>query len=72
MFEARKKQLGARIRNRREEIPYTQEQLAKMAGITRQTLYRIEKGRHACSIDVLFLLAEALRVELVELLREEE
>jgi transcriptional regulator with XRE-family HTH domain len=56
--------LGARIRQRREALRLTQEQLATRAGITRQSLSRIECGGHEVYWDTACKLADALGVTL--------
>lgn len=44
----------------------TQAELAEMVGVTRQTINAIERGKYAPSLDVAFLIAEALGVPLDE------
>lgn len=42
----------------------TQAELAASVGVTRQTINAIERGKYAPSLDVAFLIAEALGVPL--------
>ena len=42
----------------------TQAELAEAVGVTRQTVNAIERGKYAPSLDVAFLIAEALGVPL--------
>lgn len=48
----------------------TQESLAVDASVDRTVVSDIERGKHNASIDLLDRLASALRVDIVELLRE--
>ncbi len=52
--------LKTRIRELREKLGFTQEDLAKKVGVRRETIVFIEKGDYNCSI----LLAHALANEL--------
>ena len=54
-----------RWRFERDEM--TQEELAKRADLSRQTIIAIEKGKYAPSLLVAFRLAHVLRVKLEEL-----
>jgi putative transcriptional regulator len=44
----------------------TQEQLAEMVGVTRQTIIAIEGGKYAPSLDLAFRIALAFDVPLIE------
>lgn len=65
-------ELGVRVRQRRDELKLTQEQLAKRIGISRSSLANIERGRHYAPVHLLLALAEALQVEMGELLPTHE
>lgn len=54
-----------RWRFERDEM--TQEQLARAAGVTRQTIIALEKAKYAPSLVLAFRLAHALEVSLEEL-----
>jgi len=54
-----------RWRFERDEM--TQEQLARAAGVTRQTIIALEKGKYTPSLVLAFRLAHALGVSLEEL-----
>ena len=54
-----------RWRFERDEM--TQEQLATRAGVTRQTIIALEKGKYSPSLVLAFRLARALDVPLEEL-----
>lgn len=59
--------LGIRIRNLRRERGLTQRNLAFDADIDESTVLRIEKGRLIITVDLLFVLAEALGIQPKEL-----
>lgn len=61
-------QLGNRIRERRREISMSQEKVAEQAGISANTVSRIEGGQSAMSIEVFIRIVQALRVDANELL----
>ena len=53
---------GRRLKECRELIDITQEELAQMVGVEKQHISRIERGSRACSIDLLVILASTLHV----------
>ncbi len=55
--------LGNRIRERRQEVHMSQEELAEKAGINSKTVSRIEGGQTAMSVEILQKLTEALSVD---------
>jgi transcriptional regulator with XRE-family HTH domain len=55
--------VGKRARERRLALGLTQQQLAEMVGITYQQLHKYETGANRLPAGRLFLLAEALGVE---------
>lgn len=58
-------QLGSTIRQRRKELQITQPHLAELAGISTNTLYKLERGKGNPSLDVLNKLADVLGMELL-------
>ncbi len=58
------KQVGDFIRNRRKELGITQPHLAEIAGVSVNTLYKLERGQANPSLDVLNKLAEVLGMEI--------
>ena len=54
--------LGARVRSLRQRIGYTQELLAQKAGLSPQSIGRIEQGRYPPSLGAIERLARALGV----------
>lgn len=59
---------GRSIRQTREAKGLTQEGLAKLTSLTRTSITNIERGHQLVSISALYELAEALDVEIGELL----
>lgn len=53
---------GEKLRERREALKLTQEQLAEATGLRQSTISRIEKGEQCPSDRAKWLLAGALRV----------
>ncbi len=56
--------VGRAIRVRRKELGITQPHLAEVAGVSTNTLYKLEKGQGNPTLDVLNKLAEVLGMEL--------
>lgn len=54
------KRLGNRLKVARAEKNLSQEELAKLAGVTRQTISSIETGQYCPSALLAFVLAEKL------------
>lgn len=59
--------LGNRLRVARAEKRVTQEELAALAGVTRQTISSIEKGQYGPSALLAFILAARLGKRVDEL-----
>ncbi|MBW6479494.1 MAG: helix-turn-helix domain-containing protein [Bacteroidales bacterium] len=57
-------QIGETIRNRRKELKITQPHLAELAGISINTLYKLERGQGNPSLEVLNKLSDVLGMEL--------
>lgn len=53
---------GRRLKECREQISMTQEELAILVGVEKQHISRMERGTRACSIDLLVILATTLHV----------
>ena len=58
--ENERKRMGERIKNLREEIGLTQEQLAEKTGLQKQNISRIELGKYSTGQDILSVIAAAL------------
>lgn len=61
--------LTNRVRNVRKEQHLSQEQLAQLAGVSRQTIWEIERGEGNPSVRVALQLCRALQKPLEELFR---
>lgn len=63
------------IKNRmkvlRAERNWTQQDLAKKLGVTRQTISSIEKGKYSLSLQLAFEIAEIFGVELLDVFSNE-
>jgi transcriptional regulator with XRE-family HTH domain len=59
---------GAELKRRRQAAGLTVLQLARSAGISRQTIYSLEADAHNPSLDLLLLLADRIGVDLRDLL----
>ena len=64
--------MGARAAARRRELKLSQIELADLAGISRATLIRLEKGDTNIMLRNLFSVARELRVSVGQLLSENE
>ena len=67
----------ANIRSRIRELRFdhhemTQEQLANLAGCTRQTIIALEQGKYVPSVELAFKIARAFGVTLEEVFQYEE
>ena len=51
--------MKTRIREFREQRGWTQEQLAAMVGVTRQTILFLEKGKYNPSLRLAYRIAQA-------------
>ena len=60
-------ELGNRIRDRRNEISMSQEKVAEQAGISANTVSRIEGGQAAMSIEIFIKMVQILGVDANEL-----
>lgn len=59
--------LENRLRVARAERRLSQEQLARLAGVTRQTISSIENGQYVPSALLAFVLARELKMPVTEL-----
>ena len=72
MSGKRKLRLGNHLRVARAEKRLSQEYLARMAGVTRQTIGAIENGQYCPSAMLAFVLARELERPVSELFHLEE
>ena len=59
-----RKDFGKQILALRKQKNISQDQLAELAGITRNNLSRIENGKYSPGLDILLRIADALKTEL--------
>jgi transcriptional regulator with XRE-family HTH domain len=64
------KKIGENIIKRREELGIKQVELAHDIGIDDSSLRRIESGRTNPTFKTLYQIAEALKIEVVDLLQK--
>lgn len=62
------REIGRRVRSRRERRELTQMGLAELVGISRSYVAQMENGKRAASFAVLIRVAEALDIPIEELL----
>ncbi len=62
------KKIGIKIKLERTKRGLSQEQLAELADISRNYMGAIERGTSSPTIDMLNQIAQALEIELVELI----
>ena len=60
--------IGKRIKQKRLERDWEQQELARYAGLTKQTLCKIENGKTQASIPSITKIADALKCTIDELL----
>ncbi|MFF2331948.1 MULTISPECIES: helix-turn-helix domain-containing protein [unclassified Streptomyces] len=65
---ARRASFGARFREARLRANLSQQAVCERTGLARATLQDIEAGRSSCTIDTLFLIADAIGVPARDLL----
>lgn len=56
--------IGNTLQARRKNLGITQPQLAELAGISVNTLYKLERGQSNPTLEVLLNIAEVLGMEL--------
>lgn len=62
-----KEKIGIKIKLLRTKLKYSQEKLAEYAGINKNTIGMIERGEISSTIETLERIANALNIELKEL-----
>ncbi|MDF0479719.1 helix-turn-helix transcriptional regulator [Vagococcus sp. PNs007] len=60
-----------RMKVLRAERNWTQQDLAKKLGVTRQTISSIEKGKYSLSLKLAFEISEIFEVELLDVFNNE-
>ena len=62
------KELGLKVSKNRENLDWSQEKLAEMAGVDRNTINRCENGKTVPSVFNLVKISKALKITLEELI----
>ena len=62
-------EFGKRLRDLRDREGMTQKELARKVNVEEQHINRMERGKRACSIDVLLKISETLNVSTDYLLK---
>jgi transcriptional regulator with XRE-family HTH domain len=70
-FDVLYQEIGDRVRHARQNRRYTQEALAKAAGIGRTTMVNMEQHGQRISLHILYVLAYLLDVSIYDLLPPE-
>lgn len=70
LVQARRAVLASRLRQLRAARRWTQETVARRAGLNRSYYAQIELGNHSPSFDTLWDLASAFGVPITDLFRE--
>lgn len=64
--------IGMAVREARQDRQMTQEQVAQAVGLTRTSIVNIEAGRQRLTIDTLYDIADALKIQAVSLMPRNE
>ncbi|MFX1389113.1 MAG: helix-turn-helix transcriptional regulator [Promethearchaeota archaeon] len=66
-----KKKIASRIKQFREELDLPQLELAKLVGVSRQTIYYLEKGSYNPSLTISFKISEILKKPINDIFYQE-
>ena len=64
--------IGNRLRTKRKEVGLSLTELSRLSGSTASTLSHIERGKRDVKLSTLVALADALRIDLPDLLTNQE
>lgn len=67
IFDTEDNEMNERMRNKRQELKYSQAQLAKMTGVSRQTINMIESGEYNPTLALCIRICRELGCTLDEL-----
>jgi DNA-binding XRE family transcriptional regulator len=56
--------IGQQLKNRRKELEITQETLATISGVSKNTIYQIEREQYNPSLQIIQKLADVLGMKL--------
>jgi len=66
-----KKKIASRVRQFREEMELSQIELAKLVGVSRQTIYYLERGSYNPSLTISFKISEIFKKPIHEIFYQE-
>ena len=69
MFEDIYKRIGFNLLKQRRLKVWTQEQLSERSGVSRSRISKMENGKENFNIESLFLIAQSLEIDFIELLK---
>ena len=69
MFEDIYKRIGFNLLKQRRLKGWTQEQFAERSGVSRSRISKMENGKENFNIESLFLIAQSLEIDFIELLK---
>ena len=69
MFEDIYKRIGFNLLKQRRLKGWTQEQLSERSGVSRSRISKMENGKENFNIESLFLRAQSLEIDFIELLK---
>ena len=69
MFEDIYKRIGFNLLKQRRLKGWTQEQLSERSGVSRSRISKMENGKENFNIESLFLVAQSLGIDFIELLK---
>lgn len=69
MFEDVYKRIGFNLLKQRRLKGWTQEQLSERSGVSRSRISKMENGKENFNIESLFLIAQSLEIDFIELLK---
>ena len=69
MFEDIYKRIGFNLLKQRRLKGWTQEQLSERSGVSRSRISKMESGKENFNIESLFLIAQSLEIDFIELLK---
>ena len=69
MFDDIYKRIGFNLLKQRRLKGWTQEQLSERSGVSRSRISKMENGKENFNIESLFLIAQSLEIDFIELLK---
>ena len=69
MFQEIYIRIGFNLMKQRRLKGWTQEQLAEKSGVFRSRISKMENGKENFNIESLFLIAQSLEIDFIELLK---